>query len=74
MTNHLLVGLDFATGRGVSDLRSLLLTINSIFFFFTAYWHLRGGTTKISETTERMTMKYLPDVKLSEETRNQNFF
>ena len=32
-----------------------------------------GGTTppEISETTENMTMKFLPDVKLSEEARNQ---
>ena len=36
-----------------------------------------GGTTpppKISVTTERMTMKFLPDVKLSEEARNQKKF
>ena len=74
MTNHLLVGLDFATGRGVSDFRSLLLTINSIcsFWQLTGIWG--GGTTKISETTERMTMKFLPDVKLSKEARNQIFF
>ena len=29
---------------------------------------------KISETTERMTMKFLPDVKLSKEARNQKKF
>ena len=29
---------------------------------------------KISETTGPMTMKFLPDVKLNKEARNQNFF
>ena len=35
-----------------------------------------GGITppKISETTGRITMEFLPDVKLSEEARNQKFF
>ena len=35
----------------------------------TAYWHLVCGTNphKNSETTERMTMRFLPDVKLSKE-------
>ena len=73
MTNHLLVGLDFATGRGVSDFRSLLLTINSIcsFWQLTGIWG--GGTTKISETTERMTMKFLPDVKQGGTKSKKNF-
>ena len=35
-----------------------------------------GGTTppEISETTRRMTMKFLPHVKLSKEARNPKIF
>ena len=51
------------------------LTVNSI----CSLWQLTGiwgcyRPPKISETTGRMTMKFLPDVKLSQEARNQKKF
>ena len=55
-----------------------LVLLEYIMTSLTVNWHLGGGTTpppKISETTGCMIMKFLPDVKLSGEARNQkNFF
>ena len=51
-----------------------ILTVNSICSFgqCNSIW---GGwyhpPPKISENTERMTLKFLPDVKLGKEARNQ---
>ena len=48
-------------------------------FLLTGIWGAGGvwgwyQPPKIPENTGRMTMKFLPDVKLSEEVRNQKFF
>ena len=50
-------------------------------FFLTAYWHLGGGrgwdgkpTPKISETTGRMPMEFLPDFKYHREAQNPKNF
>ena len=53
----------------------IVLTVNSI-CFFDSLLASGGGTIppKISVTTGHMTMKFLPDVKLSEEAQNQKYF
>ena len=51
------------------------LTVNSIcsFWQWTGIWGVWYHPPKILETTERMTLKFLPDVNYNEEARNLKF-
>ena len=66
--------LGMLTSRNFAELSILMLQIDpENLLFLTAYWHLEGWyhPPKISGTTKGMTMKFLPDVGIHKEARNQ---